>query len=182
MKNNEVHRKERYAINTPGHAHELTFSTYNRQQFFRDPLLARCVCENIFSAAKNANFKVWAFAIMPEHCHILIHPQDENYTISRILKSIKAPVARQSFELRPEIREKCRVPSEKRSDLFQFWQPGGGYDRNMWTSEALKASIDYIHNNPVKRNLCVTPEDWQWSSASAYLGGESEWPVDLFED
>lgn len=178
---NEFHRKERYAINSPGHAHELTFSTYRQQQFFRDPELARCVCESIFSAAKQENFKVWAFAVMPEHCHLLIHPQSEDYSMSKILKSIKAPAARQCFDLRPDLREKCRVPSPKRPNLFQFWQPGGGYDRNMWTSEALKASIEYIHDNPVKRNLCTVPKDWKWSSAMAYLDGECEWPVDLFE-
>jgi hypothetical protein len=30
--------------------------------------------------------------------------------------------------------------------------------------------IEYIHNNPVRRGLCVNPTDWIWSSARFYAG------------
>ncbi len=34
-----------------------------------------------------------------------------------------------------------------------------------------RASVDYIHMNPVRRKLCKTPADWRWSSARWYLAG-----------
>ena len=52
---------------------------------------------------------------------------------------------------------------------FRFWQEGPGFDRNIFSPEALEASIDYIHNNPVKRGLCQKAADWKWSSARYYL-------------
>jgi putative transposase len=52
----------------------------------------------------------------------------------------------------------------------RFWQPGGGYDRNITSIEALRAMIDYIHANPVRRGLVARPEDWEWSSARWYRG------------
>src|SRR5437763_11039394 len=52
----------------------------------------------------------------------------------------------------------------------RFWQPGGGYDRNITSTEALRAMIDYIHANPVRRGLVARVEHWEWSSARWYAG------------
>jgi putative transposase len=52
----------------------------------------------------------------------------------------------------------------------RFWQPGGGYDRNIDSVKTLGAIIDYIHANPVRRGLVLRPEDWPWSSACWYAG------------
>jgi putative transposase len=51
---------------------------------------------------------------------------------------------------------------------FRFWQEGGGYDRNLRTEVAVMAAIRYIHENPVRRGLCLQPTDWRWSSACPY--------------
>jgi putative transposase len=52
----------------------------------------------------------------------------------------------------------------------RFWQRGGGYDRNITSTEALPAVIEYIHANPVRRGLVARAEDWEWSSARWYAG------------
>jgi putative transposase len=52
-----------------------------------------------------------------------------------------------------------------------FWQEGPDYDRKLQTCEAVLASIDYIHLNPVKRGLCQRARDWRWSSARFYESG-----------
>ena len=61
------------------------------------------------------------------------------------------------------VREGSRV-------RHRFWQPGGGYDRNITSSETLRAMIEYIHANPVRRGLVATAEEWEWSSARWYAG------------
>jgi len=53
---------------------------------------------------------------------------------------------------------------------FRFWQEGPGYDRNIFTADVVEHSLDYIHQNPVRRKLCRRAVDWQWSSARFYLG------------
>src|SRR5207245_2228878 len=48
----------------------------------------------------------------------------------------------------------ARVTVREGSRLrHRFWQPGGGYDRNITSTEALRAAIDYIHANPVRCGL-----------------------------
>lgn len=177
---NTVKWKTRTSYNEPNHAHELTFSTYKKHPFFDNPLLADCFCEKLFEAAVRQDFKVWAFVVMPNHCHLLIHPNQAEYQISAILKSIKLPVSRACFELSPEIRESCRITRKSRPDEFQFWMPGGGYDRNLWTQEAVLSSIKYIHNNPVKRGLVQVEMEWKWSSAACYNTEVSPWDVEVY--
>jgi hypothetical protein len=46
--------------------------------------------------------------------------------------------------------------------------PSGGYDRNITDPDTARQVIDYIHHNPVRRGLALTPEEWTWSSARWY--------------
>ena len=48
---------------------------------------------------------------------------------------------------------------------FIFWQPGGGFDRNLWNAKAIHNSINYIEANPVRSRFVASPEEWKWSSA-----------------
>ncbi|MCE5198449.1 MAG: hypothetical protein ABFD54_06865 [Armatimonadota bacterium] len=34
----------------------------------------------------------------------------------------------------------------------------------LYSSEVLKTKVDYIHRNPLRRELAVNPEDWLHSS------------------
>ena len=53
--------------------------------------------------------------------------------------------------------------------VFRFWQPGGGYDRNIKDEATLKKMIEYIHNNPVRKAFVEDSTKWKWSSASFYI-------------
>ena len=62
--------------------------------------------------------------------------------------------------------------------VFRFWQAGGGFDRNLWNTDALHSSIAYIENNPVRTGLAASPENWLWSSAHARKYGTGLVPDD----
>jgi len=52
---------------------------------------------------------------------------------------------------------------------FRFWQEGGGYDRNLLSVENCIKATEYLHNNPVRRRLCASPDRWRWSSWKFYF-------------
>jgi putative transposase len=52
----------------------------------------------------------------------------------------------------------------------RFWQPGGGYDRNVIEPYTLAEMIEYIHANPVRRGLVKKAEDWKGSRAGWFEG------------
>ena len=49
-----------------------------------------------------------------------------------------------------------------------IWMPDY-FDRYIRDLEHFEKAVRYIENNPVKAGLCVSPEDWQYSSANPEL-------------
>lgn len=129
-------------------------------------------------ARKRHTFDLWAYVVMPEHVHLLIRPTEAEYSISGILTTLKQPVSKRAIlhvrREAPQFLERMtnRQPNGRTS--IHFWQRGGGYDRNLWSPRHIWDTIDYIHANPPRRELCQRPEQWQWSSAAAYERGSAD--------
>src|SRR6476659_6378397 len=86
--------RRRTAYNVPGHAHELTFCCVDRHPFLRAERTCLWLANAINEARDKLMFSVWAYVFMPDHVHILVHPNTEQYEISLILSAIKEPVGR----------------------------------------------------------------------------------------
>ncbi|WP_406697381.1 REP-associated tyrosine transposase [Singulisphaera sp. Ch08] len=160
--------------NAPGHAHELTFSCYKRLPLLSRDRTCRWLVESIDAARHQAQFDLWAYVIMPEHAHVLIRPREADYDISEMLWKMKQPVGRKAIAfLKLNSRkwlEKLTVHRADGSVSRQFWQTGGGYDRNIIKTDTLMKVVDYFHQNPVRRGLVDRTEEWEWSSARWYAG------------
>jgi putative transposase len=157
--------------NTPGHAHELTFSVYRGKNLFQD----RQACELFLAELKTAReefaFRLWAYVIMPNHVHVLLWPMESVYKIECITKAIKGRMAKRYIGIitvnqNADFFEEYRA-NKKGVESFRIWQRGGGFDRNLWNPKAVHQSIAYIEANPVRKNLVVCPEEYPWSSAHA---------------
>jgi putative transposase len=162
--NNAMKFKTLKHYDLPGHAHELTFSCHNKQNFLAHDEICKQVIEAMENTRQLHSIHIWAYVIMPNHVHLLIFPLKNEYQIGKILWALKVPVSRWENSQRAE-----NSPS-RRSTTQSFWERGGGYDRNLTTPDIIRASIDYIHNNPVRKRLVETPTDWNWSSAGFYAG------------
>lgn len=156
--------------NIAGHAHELTCSCDHRRNYLNDSYACEMVCEEIAKARKIYNFQLWAYVLMPNHFHLLIWPMEPHYDIAKIESGIKGVMARmykQHLQKNaPDLLQGYEV-HQRGKLLFTFWQPGGGFDRNLWNPKAINASIAYIEANPVRRGLVTSAEKWPWSSAFA---------------
>ena len=123
-------------------------------------------------------FSLVAFVFMPEHVHLLSYGSQPDANVSRLLKAIKRPL---SFKIKQCLVEQgsplvSELTIRERPDVevFRFWQEGSGYDRNLHTAQAVLASIDYLHMNPVRRRLAESAAEWKWSSARHYLKAEHD--------
>jgi putative transposase len=165
--------KRRVRYNEPGQPRELTFSCYRRFAFLSRDRTREWLAQALDGARAKLGFQLWAYVFMPEHVHLLVYPGKASGQISQFLQAAKEPVARKAIRHlmanapewlpRLTVREGARV-------RHRFWQPGGGYDRNVVSTEALRAVIEYIHANPVRRGLVTRAEDWEWSSARWFAG------------
>lgn len=175
-------RRHRKSINAPGHAHELTFSCYQRREFLRSERTCGWLAESIDAARESLRFDVWAYVFMPNHAHLILDPNNEEYDIGAILKRIKQPVSRKALAwLEQEAPDRLRELTVERGGRVErrFWQRGGGYDRNVTEPQTLERMIDYLHLNPVRKSLIERASDWKWSSAGWF---EGRTPNDLRPD
>jgi putative transposase len=134
------------------------------------------------STIPESDFSLLAFVIMPEHVHLLLvpRPRIETPDPKRLLLGIKRW---SSYEIKRVLQERgdhtllddLTVNRSHRA-VFRFWLPGGGYDRNLTSTDSVQASFDYIHNNPVKRELCRTPTEFEWTSAAQWQDPNSAVP------
>jgi putative transposase len=173
MKYKTLHR-----YNTPGDAHFLTFQCFHGHPFLKGERSCTWFCESLTSACQRHDFAVWGYVIMPNHVHLLVAPRQPTYNISDFLLSTKESVTRKAFWYRKKsdkpdaIWEPFYDAQPNGKVHFRFWQRGGGYDHNTCLAAKAREKLDYIHNNPVRRGLCETAEEWYWSSAAYYGGGE----------
>jgi putative transposase len=171
----------RKAFNTPGHAHELTFSCYRRFPFLKAERTCQWLAEALEQARQKHDFALWAYVFMPEHVHLILNPRRPHYDLGKIAAGIKLPVARRAIHFlqannSPWLAKLTRQRGQRSERLF--WQTGGGYDRNITCGKTLLPMIDYLHNNPVRRGLVERARDWKWSSAAAMEGSQSPILID----
>jgi len=119
-------------------------------------------------------FAWWAYVLMPNHVHLLIHPRSD---VPPILKSIKQSVARRAVawvkENDPDSLHTMADPRPNGRVVHRFWRRGGGYDRNLWEPVHIWEAIDDFHLNPVRAGLVEHPCEWAWSSFGCFQGGKA---------
>lgn len=134
--------------------HFITFSSYHRLPFL-DTAGGRSVfLEMLEEVRQKYLFRVVGYVIMPEHVHLLLG-ESQIGTLSVALQVVKQRTARKAHDV-------IRGP---------MWQRRF-YDFNVFSQKKVTEKLFYMHENPVKRGLVLTAEDWVWSSAQFYSSGE----------
>jgi len=93
-------------------------------------------------------YDLHAFAVMPNHVHVLLTPQ---VTVGRLIQSVKGYSAREANR----ILGRVRTP---------FWQQEY-FDHWIRDKAEFVRIVSYIENNPVRSGLVPRPELFRWSSA-----------------
>jgi REP element-mobilizing transposase RayT len=117
-------------------------------------------------------FKLFGYAVMPDHAHILLVPDLSG--LSTAIRDIKRISA-------------YRIIGRGIRNKSSLWQPRY-FDNIVRRLGSFWEKLEYIHNNPVEAGLVARPEDWKWSSYAAYapksksaMVGLPPVPVDPFD-
>ena len=156
----------RYAGKTPGHAfvavdRELA-KTAIGPTWLADERIAQIVAEALhYGATQLKRYELYAWVIMPNHVHFLIHPHVD---LSKIMRTVKGFTARQANQILGFTGN-------------AFWQRES-YDHWVRDEREFNKIVEYIEMNPVKAELVAKPEDWPWSSAGLMnLAGLAAYPT-----
>ena len=129
------------------------------------------------------NFRLIGYVIMPEHIHLILWLLGKS-SISDVMRDFKKYSSVQIKEELYAEEDQRLIPIFRRSAIgyksqnFKLWMDR--FDRVcVYTPKVLKQKVDYIHFNPVRRNLVEDILDWKFSSArNYYLNDHSVIKVD----
>jgi REP element-mobilizing transposase RayT len=119
-------------------------------------IAALFVEELLYGERVRGSYDLFAWAVMPNHVHIVLKPHEKLPEVVRWMKTASAVRANR-------LTGRTGRP---------FWQREY-FDTWMRTSQELASVIAYVEENPVTAGLALRAEDWPWSSASKYTGGET---------
>src|SRR5258707_693805 len=115
----------------------VTTDTWQRRQLFLKPELAAILMDQLQDCRSREFFKLHAFAIMPDHLHLLMTP-GEDKSLGKAVQMIKGG---SSFRIRKTM-----------NNSFPIWHQSF-HDRWIRDREEYFSTKDYINQNPVKNRL-----------------------------
>jgi REP-associated tyrosine transposase len=138
-----------------GQAHFVTFSCFKREPYLRDSRLATAFLRSLELVRRRYQMRIYAYVVMPEHVHLLLSEPDTS-GLCRAIQALKISVARkaEAYQITP------------------LWQKRY-YDHNIRGYRSFVEKLRYLHRNPVKRGLCESPIEWEWSSFRHYATAEA---------
>jgi putative DNA methylase len=127
-------------------------------RYLRQPGIADMVVEGIrHNDAVLGHYFLHAYAVMPNHVHLLVTPL---ITLPKLTKSLKGITAK-------------RANAMLKLTVKTFWQDES-YDHLVRNGREFDRIRNYIEQNPVRAGLVSEPSDYPWSSAGADRGSPAD--------
>ncbi|MGA3011372.1 MAG: transposase [Terracidiphilus sp.] len=125
----------------------VTAVTAERRSLFQVTATAELFEQTILDYHNQGKFLLHAFVIMPDHFHVLITPAPD-VSLEKAVQFIKG-----GFSFRLKSKHDVWMRSFNESQIS--------------TEEKFMSCVRYIEENPVRRGLAATPEDYRFSSAAS---------------
>lgn len=132
------------------------------------------IIESLQYLVKENRVKLYGYVIMDNHIHLIWSPT-KLYSLKHTqLSFMKFTAQRIKRDLKlnhQNILKEFFVALKDRN--YQFWQRGP-LCVDLYNDETIVQKLQYIHNNPVKKELCKEDINYKFSSAKFYkeLGDE----------
>lgn len=120
----------------------VTTNVKDRKPIFRNDAYAREAIETLYRVQESYPFTLYAFVIMPDHCHFLLQIPGGG-SLSKMMNVYKG-ITSLSIGNGP------------------MWQPRFHV---RWVRN-ISGALRYVHMNPIQDGLVDVPETYPWSSAS----------------
>ena len=189
-----------------GQCHFVTFSCYRRRPYFATAevfdLFVRCLED----MRVRFDVCVYGYVVMPEHVHLLLSEPaafacdcssqasqvsaqkaganlGHLATLAEAMHYLKLSFAKRVRRLRAASSQVSALRAGANLGHLpgSFWEKRY-YDRNVRDYCEFTVKLRYLHRNPVKHGLVLTPAEWKWSSFRHYalreigvVEIESEW-------
>jgi len=146
----------------PGQAMHVMVRGNNRETLFFNDADRRIYLDWLREAAKQFGSAVHAFALMPNHVHLLMTPQNAD-SLAKTMQSIG--------------RRYAQYFNQQHHRSGTIWE--GRYRSSLIDPDYFLRCQRYIELNPVRAGFESSPQDSTWTSFTSHIGGNAEpWLVD----
>ena len=179
-----------YKIKDQEKLHFVTFTVINWIDVFIRSEYKNIVVDSLNYCIDKKGLEVYAWCIMTSHVHLILGTKGDNklediirdikrHTSKAILNSIKENPQESRKEWMIWMMERAgkRNPNNKQ---YQFWQQHS-HPIELNSNYIMDQKLDYIHKNPVEAGTVSKSEDYLYSSAIDYTGGNGIVKIVLIE-
>jgi REP element-mobilizing transposase RayT len=130
------------------------------------------VVNSLQHCREHKRLKIYAWVILDNHFHAILAAPD----LSAVLRDLKSFTAGEILkQLAQDGREWLLnqlhyYRAAHKSTHHQVWLEGS-HPQVIVDDAMMRQKLEYLHNNPVKREWVSAPEHWRYSSAHEWLGG-----------
>jgi len=135
-----------YSKDRPIH---VTICTDNKEKIFNSEANAKIVINELLKTVKDLKFRILCYCLMPDHLHVIISPGESTIPLSKFLNVFKGRTA---------------AVFKDKENLRKIWQRPA-FDHVIRTEEDLRAIIEYIRNNPVRKGIVENANDYPYSES-----------------
>ncbi len=114
---------------------------------FRDPTVARMVCDAVETCARQLDYELAGYCLMPDHVHVVVSPACSETALAVFLRRLKSYTTNRYQRLVGPAR---------------LWRHSAR-DRVKRPREDLRELVAYVANNPVRRGLIQRWQDWPYT-------------------
>lgn len=146
----------------PGQAMHVMVRGNNREVLFFGDADRKIYLDWLREAAKQFSCSVHAFALMPNHVHLLMTPLHEE-SLAKTMQSLG--------------RRYAQYFNQQHHRSGTIWE--GRYRSSLIDPDYFLRCQRYIELNPVRTGFHSNPQDSAWTSFATHIGGNAEpWLVD----
>lgn len=177
-----------YKIDEQDAIYFLTFQVVCWVDIFTRKEYKDIVINSLRFCQENKGLKIFAYVLMSNHVHVIL--QSSESQLSKTIKEFKSFTAKEILELvktNMESRGQWMLKlfaetarKHKRNNHFQVWTHEN-HAEIIFSNAFFDQKVRYIHDNPVRADIVHYPEDYIYSSASAYAGKSNLLKIELLD-
>jgi putative transposase len=175
--------RSRYKISELESPHFLTCTIVNWLPVFTRTRYIEIITSSLAFCREQKGLRLHAYVILDNHLHLIASSNN----LSHVMRDFKRHTAKEILAVAQEENKLWLLKqfqflkgAYKTNSQHQVWQEGFP-PQAIATEEMLIQKLEYVHYNPVKIGLVDRPEDWRYSSARNYYGGDRVLEIDLVE-
>ena len=134
------------------------------------------IIDSLHYLSDKGKINVYAFVIMPNHIHFIWQTNEPNGKESAqgaLLKFTAHEFKKRLLKDNPSMLKLFAVKAHNK--LYEFWQRDS-LAIHLYSRQVAFQKLHYLHNNPLAERwqLCISPENYHYSSARFYETGKDD--------